>query len=293
MNGLADLSQIGNPSLGIELIYSEHNSADALENIVENLGDKMVLRILLCYICFGTFFINPVFARTSPGPDGSSEAKYYTSTNEEAIDSAFILPPPPAIDSLAFLNDQAKYQEGLGLRNGDRGKLAILDAIGPRLHESLSIPFGIEINEKDTPAIYDLIYSVAGDLGDMSTRTAKQKYFRTRPYVLYNAPTCFPDEEEILRNNGSYPSGHSARAWGLALILAEINPARQEAILQRGYDMGQSRVICGYHWQSDVDAGRLAGAAGVASLHANSKFIERLEKAKKEFQTLKQNGKTK
>lgn len=253
----------------------------------------MILRILLIYLCFSISSMSLVFARTSPGPDGKSETKYYTSTNDEAIDSALLLPPPPDMDSLAFLNDLAKYQEGLILRNGERGKLAILDAIGPKLHESLSIPFGIDINEKDTPAIYDLIYSVAGDLGDMSTRTAKQKYFRMRPYVLYNTSTCFPEEEEILRNNGSYPSGHSARAWGLALILAEVNPDKKEAILKRGYDMGQSRVICGYHWQSDVDAGRLAGAAGVASLHANPKFLARLEKAKQEFQALKQEGKIK
>ena len=41
-------------------------------------------------------------------------------------------------------------------------------------------------------------------------------------------------------------------------------------ILQRGIAFGQSRVICGAHWQSDVDAGRLVGSAAVAKLHANA-----------------------
>ena len=79
----------------------------------------------------------------------------------------------------------------------------------------------------------------------------------------------------------------------MALILAEINPAQKEAILQRGFDMGQSRVICGYHWQSDVDAGRLAGSAAVAALHSNPAFIRQLDKAKKEFASLVKEGKIK
>ena len=74
-------------------------------------------------------------------------------------------------------------------------------------------------------------------------------------------------------------------------MLAEINPARQDAILKRGYEMGQSRVICGYHFQSDVDAARLVAAAVVARLHANDNFMKQLEKAKKEFAKLVKEGK--
>ena len=47
--------------------------------------------------------------------------------------------------------------------------------------------------------------------------------------------------------------------------------------------MGQSRVICGYHFQSDVDAGRLVASAVVARLHADDNFMKQLNKAKKEF----------
>jgi acid phosphatase (class A) len=68
------------------------------------------------------------------------------------------------------------------------------------------------------------------------------------------------------------------------LVLAEINPANQVAILKRGYEMGESRIICGFHYRSDVDAGRIVGAAVVARLHANDAFMEQLAKAKKEFE---------
>jgi hypothetical protein len=39
-------------------------------------------------------------------------------------------------------------------------------------------------------------------------------------------------------------------------------------------------VICGYHWQSDVDAARIVGSAVVATLHTNPAFQQQLQKAK-------------
>ncbi|WP_122831035.1 phosphatase PAP2 family protein, partial [Pseudomonas viridiflava] len=86
---------------------------------------------------------------------------------------------------------------------------------------------------------------------------------------------------------GSYPSGHASFGWAIALVLAEINPARQVALLRRGHEFGVSRVVCGAHWQSDVQAGQLMGAAIVAALHANGEFIRALSAAKNEFATLK------
>ncbi|HHQ6626778.1 TPA: acid phosphatase, partial [Serratia fonticola] len=100
---------------------------------------------------------------------------------------------------------------------------------------------------------------------------------------FYHQATCRPEEESVLSTNGSYPSGHTSIGWATALVLAEINPARQGEILKRGYEMGQSRVICGYHWQSDVTAGRLVGAAIVARLHAEPTFVDQLQKAKAEY----------
>lgn len=57
--------------------------------------------------------------------------------------------------------------------------------------------------------------------------------------------------------------------------------------------MGQSRVICGYHFQSDVDAAHIVASAVVARLHANENFIKQLGKAKQEFAKLVKEGKVK
>ena len=105
---------------------------------------------------------------------------------------------------------------------------------------------------------------------------------------MRNRRAC-PSDEAILRSNGSFPSGHASLGWVWALLLAELVPDRTDAILARGYAFGQSRVICGVHWQSDVDAGRIMGAAVAARLHANPEFQSQLQAAAKEVARVRAN----
>ncbi len=223
------------------------------------------------------------FSQAPAGHDVTTRASSYFSTNDEGLDSTAILPPPPAVGSVRFLHDEARYREGLIERRTERGRLAARDADLSDTGEMFSEAFGMAISRENTPAIHALIRRLRGELGSMATRAAKRHYGRLRPFVLYDDPTCYRPDEDRVNKNGSYPSGHSSLGWGLALVLTEINPQNKEAILRRGYEIGESRVICGYHWQSDVDAGRLAASAAVATLHANEEFLEMLQKAKEEF----------
>jgi acid phosphatase (class A) len=103
-------------------------------------------------------------------------------------------------------------------------------------------------------------------------------------------PTCTLDEEEHLKKDGSYPSGHTAIGWAWALILSEIAPERADAILARGRAFGESRVICNVHWNSDVVEGRFVGAAAAARLHADPAFRAELEAAKAELAAVRAKG---
>ncbi len=210
----------------------------------------------------------------------------------DVANSYLLLPPPPDGASITFLNDQARYTWGKTMRNTPRGDQAAADARveGNGVPEAFSEAFGVEINE-ETPEILKLVVGMREDAGDLGTRDAKNYYNRTRPFCFYDEETCNPEQQEELSTNGSYPSGHTSIGWATALVLAEINPERQNEILKRGYEMGQSRVICGYHYQSDVDAGRLTGSMVVARLHADPGFQAQLEKAKKEFKKLNKAGK--
>jgi len=207
-------------------------------------------------------------------------------TRQTSPDSLAILPPPPTEDSVAFQADKARYETGRVLRNSDRVELASEDAEYKNFGHAFSEAYGMEISESHTPALYQLLTQVLQDSHDYAMRGAKQHYKRVRPFVIYKDATCTPQKDKKIATTGSYPSGHASFGWAAALVLSEINPQRETEILRRGYDFGESRVVCGAHWQSDVEAGRLMGAAVVAALHANAEFTEALSKAKKESETL-------
>ncbi|MBO4536047.1 MAG: phosphatase PAP2 family protein, partial [Bacteroidales bacterium] len=84
----------------------------------------------------------------------------------------------------------------------------------------------------------------------------------------------------------SYPSGHTIRAWACALLMAEINPAAAEAVYARAWASGESRVISGCHWQSDVDVTRLAASIGYSRLQTSASFRAQMALAQDEFRRL-------
>ncbi|MBO7541641.1 MAG: phosphatase PAP2 family protein [Bacteroidales bacterium] len=206
-------------------------------------------------------------------------------TPQQMPNSVYFLPPPPDTASMAFKYDISQYYWGKEQRKDSaRVAMALRDAVWSlsTICTEFSLPFGMEISEKGTPAIYNFL-KASIDAADQARILPKAHYMRVRPYVYFNEATIYPDDEEELRTNGSYPSGHTIRGWTAALVLSEVNPDSANALLARGYEFGQSRVIAGYHWQSDVDAARLVAAAAVARMHADERFLELLEKAKNEM----------
>jgi acid phosphatase (class A) len=213
----------------------------------------------------------------SPGPlPGYLEKGQYP-------DSSALLPPPPAPDSPGFLLDEQLNRKFLELRDTARWDLAAKDAVTrfPESAGTFSCAFGVRITAQDTPHLYVILQRSFVDVG-MSVRPAKKRYQRPRPFVVNEKPVCTPTALRYLNKDGSYPSGHSTTGWAWALILAEINPDRIDALLDRGWEFGQSRAICNVHWQSDVAQGRGIGAALVARLHGNQEFRDDMEAARHE-----------
>jgi acid phosphatase (class A) len=134
-----------------------------------------------------------------------------------------------------------------------------------------------------------LLRRTLADLG-LSTYGAKNRYVRPRPFMLNGGAICTPEQEELLRGDGAYPSGHSAIGWGWALILAELAPGRENELLARGRAFSESRMVCNVHWLSDVAEGRTMGAAAVARLHADPVFRAQLDLAREEMSSLLASG---
>lgn len=198
------------------------------------------------------------------------------------------LPAPPAESSDAFRYDQSQYQWGKEQRkDSTRLAIAVGDAIWSidNICKIYSGVLGITISAEASPAIYRML-TIGLVTTDQVGKLPKNRYMRTRPYVYYDEPTIYPSDEQWLRTNGSYPSGHTILGWSAALLLTELAPEYADTILARGYMYGQSRVIAGYHWQSDVDAARLAASAAVARLHADKRFMKLMKKALREYKRL-------
>ena len=202
--------------------------------------------------------------------------------------SLMLLGPPPEANSAALARDEEARKATLPLRDTARWKLARTDAdlAFPEAADNFSCAMGVRIDSTETPRLYAMMQKMLSDLG-LSTYGVKNKYNRVRPFVVHNEATCRADQEAILRTDGSYPSGHTAAGWGWALVFAQVNPERSNELLRRGMEFGQSRVICDAHWQSDVDAGRIMGAATVARLQTDAAFLADLEAAKAEVKAAK------
>ena len=198
--------------------------------------------------------------------------------------SLALLPPPPAADSAQQAADLDTYKRTRALRDTPRWALATKDAnlTFPAAASTFECALQMPISQQATPNLNMLLRRTLADAG-FATYAAKDKYNRQRPFVVAGGATCTPGEEAALAKDGSYPSGHTSIGWAWALVLTQAAPQNMDALLQRGYAFGQSRVICGAHWQSDVDAGRVIGAAAVARLHSDETFKAQLALARDEI----------
>lgn len=230
------------------------------------------------------FFCGTIQAQTDIPLDES--AMYFD--KNELPDATVWLPAPPDTMTTQFVYDITQYMWGKTQRLNEKRAQQAIDHVVVNIDEMaklFSVPFGMEISLEKTPAIYRVLYRGVFTMR-LSASKPKTFYQRKRPYARFNEHTLIPEEEEELKTNGSYPSGHTLRGWAMALLLCEINPDAQDSLLKLGYEWGQSRVIAGYHWQSDVDASRLLASAVYARLHTNAEFLADIAAARAEYAAL-------
>ena len=198
--------------------------------------------------------------------------------------SAEYLPEPPAELSCQMSCDIVSYNEGKLYRSQAEGEQAVEDITysADRFCEIFSKVLGQELSASKTPAIYELVLRVHPS-GNAATQKAKGAYRRQRPYVYMDEPTSYPADEDHLRDTGSYPSGHASGSWLMGLVLCEVTRTQQDALMARAFEFGQGRVITGYHWQSDVNYGRVVGSAVYVTLHNNQDFLDQMKKAIQEY----------
>ncbi len=108
---------------------------------------------------------------------------------------------------------------------------------------------------------------------------AKNYWNRPRPFLLSSeVKSCFGTF-----TSGAYPSGHTTFAYLCAVVLAGAVPEKRAEIFERAARYGRSRMVCGVHYRSDIEAGRIAGTVIAAFAMQSPQFLKEFEEVKKEI----------
>ena len=194
------------------------------------------------------------------------------------VDASVFLPPPPAANGAQELAERAIVR---GPWTAERRQQALEDnAIDP--FAAFDSVLGANFTQANFPATFAVL-DRAGRAAGFAGDPVKFIHRRPRPFLSDSAiTTCIPNDER-LRASFSYPSGHAALGFAWSLVLAELVPSRADALIERGRDFTWSRVVCGVHYPSDVEAGRTVAAGAVARLHADAEFRTMMDAARAEM----------
>lgn len=205
-------------------------------------------------------------------------------------DASLFLPPAPQPGSPVQAADVAAFRRTRALEGSARWRMAASDAeLAPSaLMADFACALGVKLDPTTAPTLARLIQRMGRDAGGAAHR-AKEIYSRPRPFLTNSGPICLPKSPDLVQS-WSYPSGHSTYSWSVGLVLAEIAPDRAAAILGRAKAYGESRVVCGVHYVSDVEQGRTTASGVVAALHADPTFLTDLGLARAEVMAARGRG---
>ncbi|QDH25792.1 phosphatase PAP2 family protein [Neokomagataea tanensis] len=219
----------------------------------------------------GSVSAGAAFAAPQPLPDSA------------APDARIVLPPPPVPGSAAQQDDDRVFHATRALKGTPRWDLAVRDADLEPAHlvADFSCAVGHTLDLTKAPHLQTVLARLE-PATIHRTSEVKDFWHRTRPFVGTSLPICTPFKG--LGLHSSYPSGHTTAGFGMALLLAHLMPEHATAILQRGRVFGESRVVCGVHWKSDVQAGYLNASTEMDTLLADPAIQDDLAAAKQELE---------
>jgi len=192
------------------------------------------------------------------------------------VDLKALLPDPPAIGSPETQKEIDLILEKQKTRTPEEvARIKNEARLNVWLFENTLGPWFTKKGVPVTAAFLDRVDATEHPIVD----SAKKYWNRPRP-PLQDKRVHPPID---LPKNTSYPSGHSSFGYLNALILAELAPDLKDAVVARGVQIGDDRVIGGVHFPSDVEAGHMLANAIFAKLMANADFQADLAKAKAEI----------
>jgi acid phosphatase (class A) len=226
-----------------------------------------------------------VLATMTPAQQ-NEDIKGYLATDPASI--AALMPPPPADGSQAAKDDLEMFHAFNDHPSTERWQTAVGDDL--TVYDRFSEQLGLPLDRLHLPSLVRLLNRASADALAV-TAEAKKRFPRPRPYqVMQLKRVCgmpkAPSPQKGSIQGASYPSGHAVVSWVAALVMSESAPASAQAIVGRAVSYGDSRVVCGLHFPSDVEAGHKLASAIVARLFENPDFVRDLKCARREVEAV-------
>jgi acid phosphatase (class A) len=149
--------------------------------------------------------------------------------------------------------------------------------------KDFSCAAGVQMSPETTPKLLAMLSKMGID-ASRQVSSVKDVFKRPRPYIVAGEGAICAPKTDSLAASPDYPSGHATWGWAVAMFLAELAPDRATPILVRGRAFGESRVVCGVHSPSAIEAGRTNGAALFATLQGDPQFRADLEAVRLEVE---------
>lgn len=205
------------------------------------------------------------------------------------VDVLKVLPAAPVAGDPRYDADRAVFKSTRRFQGTPRWDMATKDVSwqDADMLADFSCALGVTLMPKRAPHIMHLL-TKAGNDTQRETNVAKKAYKRLRPFVIDAGPICQPESE--LKDSYDYPSGHTTGGWTWALVLADVEPGRASQVLARGRAYGESRIVCGAHNASAVEAGRLSATVTMTAVRATAAYRKDLKAAQAEFKALKKSA---
>ena len=204
-------------------------------------------RTLPILAAFALALLAPAFA-ADPTP---ARHKSLWIVTPEQVDPARLLPPPYKDGSDLQKADLAEVERVYHSRSPERRAQAEWDD----KHENIELfatVLGPKFDFARLPLTAKLMEAVDNDQA-VTANIAKRYFQRNRPWAI-DPGLVACDYKPNAAPLTSYPSGHAMLGYSTGHILAALMPQKAQAILARAQDYAYSRIVCGAHYPSDIEA---------------------------------------
>ena len=196
-------------------------------------------------------------------------------------DVVALLAPPPLPDSPEQAADLAEVQAVFHAAFSNDVAVAFSEKKFSIFNFTPAV--GMFFQSNNLPKIATFFHQVQTD-AEIVTDNAKDYYKRPRPFTV--DPRLASGQ---LEKSFSYPSGHSTESMVLALVLTDLFPDKQDAIITEARAIGWHRVEIARHYQTDIYAGRVLAQAIVREMKASPDFQRDFAEAKAEVAAAQKN----